>query len=91
VENNFMSIKISCLDYSENQRVFHISDKPEHVHHSWKRLSDMIDEIDAIKFIDFMETKYVKGRTNGQLPSLDIVKLELELFYKLKNVRRKLV
>ena len=46
---------------------------------------------DAEKFISQMHRKYVWKRKTGRYPTCSIVKLELELFVRLKNYRRKLV
>jgi hypothetical protein len=78
------------LDYSEKQRLFHFDYEPEkHRTKSWITLKAMSLE-DAIKFCEFMDKKYVNGRVSGALPELSVVKLEMELFFELKNVRRKL-
>lgn len=54
-------------------------------------IAEQIDQKDGAEFIRQMQVKYVKGRKRGRFPKTDIVKLELELFFKLKNYRRKLV
>jgi hypothetical protein len=85
-------IVIIRLDYSERQRLFHYEDNPKATpYKDWVMLAEKIDLIDAEKFYAFMEKKYCSGRVSGQMPTLDIVKLELQLFFKLKNVKRKLV
>lgn len=87
-----MNIDFIRLDYSEKQRLFHyesnINAKP---YRDWVMITPNIDLIDAEKFFEFMDKKYCKGRVSGQLPTLEIVQLELQLFFKLKNIRRKLV
>lgn len=54
-------------------------------------IAEQIDRKDGSEFIRQMTNKYVRGRKSGRFPTTDIVKLELELFMKLKNYRRKLV
>ena len=54
-------------------------------------ITTQIDQKDGGEFIRQMEVKYVRGRKTGRFPTTDILKLELELFMKLKNYRRKLV
>lgn len=88
--NTVLPAGIINLDYSEKQRLFHFDYEPEkHRTKSWITLKAMSIE-DAIKFCEFMDKKYVNGRTSGILPELSVVKLEMELFFELKNVRRKL-
>ena len=58
---------------------------------SYSVIADQIDRKDGAEFIRQMQMKYVRGRKSGRLPTTDIVKLELELFMKLNNYRRKLV
>jgi hypothetical protein len=77
------------LDYSENQRLFHFDNVPESGKPGWVMLKAMTME-DAMQFCAFMDKKYVNGRASGTLPELSIVKLELKLFFELKNFRRKL-
>lgn len=80
---------IIFLDYSERQRLFHFDTEPDKkALPEWVRLKAM-DWDDAISFCSFMEKKYVDNRKSGELPELPIVKLELELFAKLKTSRRK--
>ena len=81
---------ICYLDYSEVQRCFHYDFSPEQYRHKdWIKLK-AVHISDAIDFCHFMDRKYVKGRASGELPELEVVKLELDLFFKLKNSRRKL-
>lgn len=54
-------------------------------------IAGQIDQKDAAAFIRRIRSKYVRGRKSGRFPAADIVRLELELFMKLKNYRRKLV
>jgi len=78
------------LDYSEKQRLFHFDYEPENYKSkSWFTIKAMSLD-DAMRFCEFMYKKYVNGRISGTLPELSVVKLELELFFELKNVRRKL-
>jgi hypothetical protein len=78
------------LDYSEKQRLFHFDYEPQKYRtQSWTTLKAMSLD-DAMKFCDFMDKKYVNGRISGTLPELSVVKLEMELFFELKTVRRKL-
>ena len=50
-----------------------------------------MDRQDAETFVDRMHRKYVRGRKSGRYPTAQIIKLELELFVKLKTYRRRLV
>jgi len=77
------------LEYNQSQRLFHFSDDSIKKR-GWHILKTM-DIDDAIYFTDFIDKKYVNNKQSGRIPELDIVKLELELFFKLKNVKRKLV
>ena len=88
-EITILPIGIVNLDYSEKQRLFHYAEQKT-IHKTWVSLKAMSLEI-AIAFTDFMDKKYVNGRSSGILPELSIVKLELDLFFKLKNINRKLV
>lgn len=58
---------------------------------SYTVITSQIDRKDGTEFIRQMTNKYVRGRKSGRYPTIDILKLELELFMKLKNYRRKLV
>ena len=78
------------LDYSEKQRLFHFDyEQKKYRTKSWITLKT-IPLDDAIKFCDFIDKKYVDNRISGILPELSVVKLEMELFFKLKNIHRKL-
>lgn len=81
---------IFALEYSDKQRMFHYNsgEMPENTngyvtlkYMSWHECTD---------FTKFMDKKYVNGRSTGILPELKVVKLELDLFFSLKNTRRKL-
>lgn len=90
ISNILLPSGIIYLDYNENQRQFHFDYEPgKYRHKSWVRLMAMSLD-DALKFTCFMDKKYVNGRSSGILPEIDIVKLEMELFFKLKNSNRKL-
>lgn len=54
-------------------------------------ITEQIDRKDGNEFIRRMRNKYVRGRKRGRFPAIDIIRLELELFMKLKDYRRKLV
>ena len=54
-------------------------------------ITSQIEKKDGGEFIRQLQNKYVKGRRRGRFPTTDIIRLELELFMKLKNYRRKLV
>lgn len=85
-----LPIGIINLDYCEKQRAFHFDDEPTKFRtKSWTSLKAMALE-DAIKFCEFMDKKYVNSRVSGILPELSVVKLELSLFFELKNIQRKL-
>jgi hypothetical protein len=88
--NTLLPAGIVNLDYSEKQRLFHFDYEPQKKNNKdWIKLKAMSVD-DAIKFCDFMDKKYVNGRVTGNLPELSVVKLELELFFELKNTRRRL-
>ncbi len=78
------------LEYNENQRCFHF-DSGNHDENTcnWVNLKIMSND-ECNDFCDFMDKKYVNGRVTGMLPELSVVRLELDLFLKLKNNRRKL-
>ena len=85
--NTMLPEGIINLDYSEKQRLFHFDYNPEKYRtKSWITLKAMLLE-DAMKFCEFMDKKYVSGRVSGTLPELSVVKLEMELFFELKNVQ----
>ncbi len=54
-------------------------------------IAEQMDQKDASAFIRRIRQKYIQGRKRGRYPSMEIVKLELELFVKLKAYHRKLV
>ena len=87
----WMKMEIVILEYSERQKSFHynldLNDNIERA--SWVKLEKM-PLVDAESFCDFMDKKYCKGKHNAQFPPLDIIKLELSLFIKLKAYHRKL-
>lgn len=86
------SIQIVSLCYSYEQSRFELIIPPSEVApQNYKLLATQIDRQDAETFIDRMHRKYVRGRKRGRYPTMSIVRLELELFIKLKNYRRKLV
>lgn len=62
-----------------------------HVPNGYVGVAPQIDKKDAEIFINKMYLKYVKGRKTGRFPTPEIVKLELELFMKLKDYKQKLV
>ena len=80
---------IIFLDYSEKQRLFYFDTCPDKARaNDWKQLKAMTYD-DAFAFCQFMDRKYVDNRKTGDYPELSVVKLELDLFLKLKNIRRK--
>lgn len=88
-----VQVKLSKLIYSYGENdLAHVELKPEgYVPAGYIVVAEQMDAKDALKFINQMHTKYVKGRVNGRYPSFDVITLELELFLKLKDYRRKLV
>ncbi len=87
IANAMLPAGIVNLDYSEKQRCFHFADESS-THKGWVFLKAMSME-DAITFAYFMYKKYVNRRTSGILPEISVVKLELDLFFELNNVRKK--
>lgn len=86
------SIQIVSLCYSYEQSRFEIIVPPSEVApQGFRLLATQMDRQDAETFIDRMHRKYVRGRKTGRYSTLSILKLELELFVRLKNYRRKLV
>lgn len=87
------SIEIITLYYSEQTNEFFPNpmDSKRNVPVGAKVIARQIDSRDAEIFINRMHTKYVKGRQRGKFPTLEIVRLELELFIKLKSYHSKLV
>lgn len=86
-------IVIITLYYSEQTHEFFPNpmESKRNVSVGAKVIARQIDSRDAEVFISRMHSKYVKGRKHGQFPTLEIVRLELELFIKLKSYHRKLV
>lgn len=86
-------IEIITLYYSEQHHEFFPNpmDNKRNIPVGAKVIARQIDSRDAEVFISRMHTKYVKGRKRGQFPTLEIVRLELELFIKLKSYHCKLV
>ena len=86
------SIQIVSLCYSYTHNRFELVVPPSEIApEGYKVLAVQIDRADAEKFISQMHRKYVWKRKTGRYPTCSIVKLELELFVRLKNYRRKLV
>lgn len=87
------SIEIITLYYSEQTSEFFPNpmDSKRNIPVGAKVIARQIDSRDAEIFISRMHTKYVKGRKRGKFPTLEIVRLELELFIKLKSYHSKLV
>lgn len=86
------SIQIVSLCYSYTHNRFEMVVPPSEIApEGYKVLAIQIDRADAEKFISQMHRKYVWKRKTGRYPTCSIVKLELELFVRLKNYRRKLV
>lgn len=87
------TIEIITLCYDPVAHEFHPNpiNSTRNVPTTAKVIARQIDRQDAEVFISRMHTKYVKGRKRGRFPTIDIVRLELELFVKLKNYQRKLV
>lgn len=87
-----IEITIVSLVYNHAQSDFQIIIPPTaHVPIGYEGIAAQIDRKDAEIFINKMHLKYVKGRKSGRFPSTEIVKLELELFMKLKDYKQKLV
>lgn len=88
VDIKFMKLVYS---YSKNDLLL-VEMRPEnYMPPGYSVIAMQIDQRDGMEFIRRLQNKYVKGRKRGRFPTTDIVKLELELFMKLKNYRRKLV
>ena len=86
------SIQIVSLCYSYEQSRFEFIISPTEVApQGYKLLATQMDRQDAETFVDRMHRKYVRGRKSGRYPTAQIIKLELELFIKLKTYRRRLV
>lgn len=86
-----MNDEIIMLEYSERQHCFYYNSEPEKSgNNTWAKLK-LMSLSDAIAFCTQMERKYEIGRKTGKMPSLEIVKTELTLFFQLKSYRRKLV
>ena len=86
------SIQIVSLCYSYEQSRFEFIVPPTEVApQGYKLLATQMDRQDAETFVDRMHRKYVRGRKSGRYPTAQIIKLELELFIKLKTYRRRLV
>ena len=85
-------IQIVSLCYSYEQSRFEFIIPPTEVApQGYKLLATQMDRQDAETFVDRMHRKYVRGRKSGRYPTAQIIKLELELFIKLKTYRRRLV
>ena len=80
---------IFWLCYSQKQKVFHFEDQSGNLKKGWAVLRQMCLG-DCESFVAFLEKKYVDGRVSGILPELDVVKIELDLFFALKSNKRKL-
>ena len=86
------SIQIVSLCYSYEQSRFEFIVPPTEVApQGYKLLATQMDRQDAETFVDRIHRKYVRGRKSGRYPTAQIIKLELELFIKLKTYRRRLV
>ena len=86
------SIQIVSLCYSYEQSRFEFIIPPTEVApQGYKLLATQMDRQDAGTFVDRMHRKYVRGRKSGRYPTAQIIKLELDLFIKLKTYRRRLV
>lgn len=88
-----IDIKFMKLIYSYSHNDLCLAEiKPEgYMPSGYLIVTGQIDEKDGKAFIRRMQNKYVRGRKRGRFPATDIVKLELQLFMKLKTYRRKLV
>ena len=88
-----VEIKLTKLIYSyATNDLAHVELNPEdYLPAGYVVVTEKMDAKDALKFINQMHTKYVKGRVNGRFPSYDVIVLELELFMTLKDYKRKLV
>ena len=87
----FYEYGIIDLCYSEDQRLFHFATEVNQpAAKDWVILKT-VDLTDGEQFFEFMDNKYRKYRKSGEFPELKIVKMELDLFFELKKVRRKLV
>lgn len=87
------TIEIITLYYDPIRHEFHPNpvDSKRNVPPTAHIIARQIDKRDAELFIGRMHTKYVKGRKSGRFPTIDIVRLELELYAKLKDYKQKLV
>ena len=88
-----IEIKFMKLVYSyPHSDLSLVETKPErYIPSGYTVITSQIDRKDGREFIRRLQNKYVRGRKRGRYPAADIVKLELELFMKLKDYRRKLV
>lgn len=86
-------ITLTKLIYSYSQNdLAHVETESETtIPSGYVAITEKMDAKDALKFINQMHSKYVKGRVSGRFPSYDIIMLELELFMALKDYHRKLV
>ena len=88
---NILTHTIS-LCYSYEHSSFELVVPPSEIApQGYKLIAPQMDRQDAETFIDRMHRKYVRGRKSGRYPTAQIIRLELELFVKLKNYRRRLV
>ena len=80
------------LEYNERQGFFHFEDnlQKDVRCYGWEWLG-IFDEKTIYSFFDFMVKKYLSNRKYGRFPEFEIVELELKLFLKLLNYKRKLV
>ena len=86
------SIQIVSLCYSYILSRFELVIPPSEVApEGYKVMAVQMDKTDAERFVSQMHRKYVWNRKKGRYPTNSIVKLELELFIKLKDYKRKLV
>ena len=86
------SIQIVSLCYSYEHSSFELVVPPSEIApQGYKLIAPQMDRQDAETFIDRMHRKYVRGRKSGRYPTAQIIRLELELFVKLKNYSRRLV
>lgn len=85
------TITITKLIYSYSLNDLAHVEQDETVPSGYVVMAEKMDSKDALKFINMMHMKYVKGRVKGRFPSFEVIMLELDLFVTLKEYRRKLV
>lgn len=89
MSDNILPYGIYRVEFSSKQRCFHFNRNLNEKKDGWTSLRIMSNR-ECMDFADYMDKKYVSGRSSGILPPIYIVKLELDLFLELRAYRRKL-